>query len=90
MELPLNALPQLRPPQSQRPAWSLHIRKETQNKIIMSKIDKLFKKDRDDFHTNSDGTWGTDDHDADILKGLAVLITAITTAVATIIGSKKK
>lgn len=56
----------------------------------MSKIDKIFQKKGKGIHTNPDGTWGTDGHDADILKGLAAVITAIGTAVATIIGSKKK
>ena len=56
----------------------------------MSKIGKILQKNGNGIHKNSDGSWGTDDHDADILKGLAVVITAIGTAVATIIGSKKK
>ena len=56
----------------------------------MSIIGEYIKKNGSNIHRNADGSWGTDDHDADILKGLAVVITAIGTAVATIIGSKKK
>lgn len=43
----------------------------------MSKLtDKVFNTGKG-FHKNSDGSWGTDPHDADILKGFAEVITAI-------------
>lgn len=55
----------------------------------MSKLSD-FMKGQPRLHRNSDGSWGTDDHDGDILKGLAVVITAIGGAIAAVLNAKKK
>lgn len=50
----------------------------------------LFKdvlKNSSSIHKDKDGNWGTDAHDAEILKGLAEVIKVIWEL---IIGSKKK
>lgn len=42
----------------------------------MSKMSDLLKKSPN-IHKGSDGSWGTDDHDGEILKGIAEVIKAI-------------
>jgi len=56
----------------------------------MSKVNKQLSNNLRDFHKNSDGSYGTDPHDADILNALATVITAIGSIVSTFIGPKKK
>ena len=51
----------------------------------MSKKVNVFK-----LHRDGDGGWGTDPHDADILKAVGTVILAIGTAIGSIIGAKKK
>lgn len=55
----------------------------------MSNIFDQEKKNSRGFHKNSDGSWGTDDHDGELLKGLAAVITAIGSAVVGILSTKK-
>ena len=55
----------------------------------MSKMSDILKS-QPNLHRNSDESWGTDDHDGDILKGLAAVVTAIGGAVAAVLSAKKK
>ena len=53
----------------------------------MSKVNKQLSNNLRDFHKNSDGSYGTDPHDADLLRGLAEVIKVV---VSIFIGAKSK
>lgn len=55
----------------------------------MSKLSDQLKNKSFDLHRDKDGSWGTDSHDADILKGLAAVVSAIGTIIGVIIAKKK-
>ena len=53
----------------------------------MSKVNKQLSNNLRDFHKNSDGSYGTDPHDADLLRGLAEVIKVVASI---FIGAKRK
>ena len=56
----------------------------------MSKVNKQLSNNLRDFHKNSDGSYGTDPHDADLLRGLAEVIKAVASVASIFIGAKRK